>query len=118
MERTVNTKFWYVNQNNSGGSFDFNEEWGITHFLVVEALDKNHAISILENIVDSYPNRGYDCPCCGFRWNLYIYEEEGSNEPEVYEMPVADYVKKESLMWMDSGKEVCVHYLDGRKEWF
>lgn len=64
-------KFFDFSQNNSGGSFVFDEQRGITHFVIVEAMDADHANSVAENI-GLYFNgceSGNDCDCCGDRWS-------------------------------------------------
>lgn len=106
--------FWHVSQNNSGGSFDFNEEYGITHHLVIEAPNVNAANAIYNYLINSYPNRGGDCPCCGDRWGDELYGD-GKETPMVYGQPVQEY--KTWIKFLKE-KEICVHYLDGRKEWF
>jgi len=117
-EVTVKSKFYTFNQNNSGGSFVFDEEAGITHFVVIEALDEKHAISRAEDIGIYFNgvNSGSDCECCGDRW----YEPyDGHEYPEVYGENVRGLgVVKAFSVWMPEGKEVCVHTLDGNKEWY
>lgn len=109
--------FYEFNQNNSGGRFDFNEEKGLTHIVIIEAVDKEEAeykagrIGIYFNGCDT----GRDCSCCGDRWGDLSYEE-GSEAPMHYGEPIA--AAKFGMRWMKPGKEACVHYADGRKEWF
>ena len=102
-------KFFMYNQNNSGGSFDFDEDTGITHYVIVEAESGREADAKFEGIggyFDGCENGG-DCPCCGDRW----YPAEGE--------PVATAFERNRLMpWMPAGKECAVHYADGRVEWF
>jgi hypothetical protein len=114
-----NTKFFTVGQNNSGGDFDFNEEKGITHSLIVEAKDKGHAEQRFSEIISSY-NPSASCPCCGERWpspEHLFYDDDLfiSEYPSIYGYPVSDY--QYQMRWMPDGKEACVHFLDGRKEW-
>lgn len=45
------------------------------------------------------------------QWN-----EDGTPTPTIYGEPVEAYITYHS--WMPAGKEIVVHYLDGRKEWF
>jgi len=109
------SKFWTFDQNNSGGGFDFQPNDGITHFVIIEANDQMHAmqraidIGIYFNGVDT----DTDCPCCGDRWSEPW--NEGTDSPQVFSHPANDY---RGWQWMADGKEICVHYLDGRKEWF
>lgn len=108
------SRFWTFNQNNSGGHFDFQPNDGITHFVIIEANDETHAmqraldIGLYFNGCDA----GTDCDCCGDRWSEPY--GEGDPEPLIYGKPPGEY----DFQWMEDGKETCVHYLDGRKEWF
>lgn len=110
-------EFYTFNQNNSGGSFDFDETAGITHYVIVEAesvddaLDRASAIGLYFDGCST----GRDCSCCGDRWNA-PWEDDGTEKPSIYSTPVEDEVFKHA--WMPEGKEACVHYIDGRKEWY
>lgn len=108
--------FWHFNQNNSGGIFDFDEFSGITVNVIIEADSFNQANSRAEEI-GLYFNgcdTGVDCPCCGNRW--YPAYDEGDIEPMYYGQSVKEAVI--TYNWVTKGKEICVHYLDGRKEWY
>lgn len=107
-------KFWTFNQNNSGGSFDFQPNDGITHFVIIEANDITHAMQRALDI-GLYFNgceSGMDCSCCGDRW--YKPYGDGDEQPMVYDQPAAN---ARGWAWMKKGKEICVHFLDGRKKW-
>lgn len=108
--------FFLYTQNNSGGGFDFDETRGLTHYVIVEAASADEAnerareIGIYFNGCDS----GQDCACCGDRWDeAGSYDEE--DQPEIYGEPAHDFT---GTTWMEPGKEVCVHYADGRKLWY
>lgn len=109
-------KFWTFNQNNTGGSFDYQSKSGITHFVIVEANDQLHAmqramdIGLYFNGVDS----GADCGCCGDRW--YKPDGDGDDQPMIYGEPAANATTL--CAWMPKGREICVHYLTGRKKWY
>ena len=109
MERTVNTKFYEFRQNNSGGSFSNSEKDGIAEYVVIEALNAEHANTIAEGIglyFDGCDN-GNDCPCCGDRW-YRVDESDGSDVPSIYGEPLEN-VKKSFF------RDKCfVHYLDGK----
>lgn len=115
------TKFWTFSQNNSGGSFDYQPNDGITHYVIVEATSLIHALSRAGDI-GLYFNgcdSGMDCSCCGDRWSE-PWDDAGKPEPMVYDKPAAEYSHKKG--WGDMYSlfekgEVCVHYVDGRKEW-
>lgn len=108
--------FFHFSQNNSGGSFDFDEDRGITHHVVIEAKSKDHASAIAQDIGIYFDGvrKGMDCGCCGDRW--YEPYADGDDTPKVYGKSPETY--DSMFMWMDEGKEICVHYLDGRMEWF
>lgn len=109
--------FYHFNQNNSGGSFHFNEEKGITHHVVIEADNPAEANTIAEGIGIYFDGIG-DCECCGTRWDD-VDEYEGEEFPHVYGGEIEKVLNTNHFSrWMEDGKEVCVHYKDGRKEWF
>ena len=108
MERTVNTKFYEYTQNNSGGSFLKSEKDGICEYVIIEALNAEHANTRAEDIGLYFDgcNNGNDCPCCGDRWYM-ADERDGSEVPSIYGEPL-EKIKK------DFYRENCfVHYLDG-----
>lgn len=107
--------FFHYIQNNSGGSFDYDEVAGITHHVIIEAENATLADSKLESIGGYFDGcaNGRDCSCCGDRWYPAY---EGDEEPLVYGNKVTDY--DEMFVWMKPGREIAVHYADGRIEWF
>lgn len=110
-------KFYTYNQNNSGGSFTFDEQAGITHYVIVQAEDLDFAKFRAEKI-GLYFNgcsSGRDCSCCGDRW-YQPWSDDGTDSPEIYGSPVEKTEKP--YFGFDVGKQICVHYVDGRKEWF
>ena len=110
------SKFFEFNQNNSGGGFYFDEEAGITHHVIIEAKNAEGAIHRAEGIGLYWDGvaDGYDCACCGDRW-YPPYGDAGTDQPEHYGTPFKEV--EHIVRWMNEGKEICVHYLDGRKEW-
>ncbi len=68
-ERDV-VKFFEFDQNNSGGSFDIDDERGIGARVYIEAIDANHANARAEQIGLYFDgvDDGRDCGCCGDRW--------------------------------------------------
>ena len=108
--------FEYI-QNNSGGHFDYNKKRGITHFVVIEAANADLANKRAEDIGmywDGCETRR-DCPCCGDRWCPQYDNSDGTEAPEVYGQPVTQATT--GFAWMKSGREIAVHYADGRIEW-
>lgn len=63
------TKLYEISQNNSGGSFQVDEN--LCWKLYIEAKSANDAASLAEGL-GCYWNgcdEGMDCPCCGDRWS-------------------------------------------------
>jgi hypothetical protein len=110
------SKFFEFSQNNSGGSFVFDKDRGLTHYVIIEAENADQASARAQDtgIYFNGCDEGTDCPCCGDRW-YEPYGDEGTDKPEIYGQP---FDKAEHMTrWMEAGHEACVHYLDGRKEW-
>jgi len=110
--------FYTFKQNNSGGHFSFDEEDGITHYVIVEADSNAEAIrkAIDIGIYFNGVEDGADCGCCGDRWCDYV---EGEAYPSIYGRDATTTPIKDLFLmrWMDVGKEACIHYKDGRKVW-
>lgn len=109
--------FYSYNQNNSGGSFQYDAARGISHWVIVEADNETDATIRAEQIGLYFTGYG-DCSCCGNRW----YDSPDSSAvPSVYSaevhpgdlMPRGDFNSK----WID-GYEGFIHYVDGRVEGF
>lgn len=97
MERTIQTKFYEFNQNNSGGHFDVDEN--VCHRVIIEATDEKHAVALFEPMIE---NQSGSCPCCGDRWSSY--------DPDEIELS----------KWKEKGYSVGVysHYKDAEERWF
>jgi len=114
--------FYTFNQNNSGGRFSFNEKAGITHFVIIEADNVDEANSLAEDLGIYFNgcDDGRDCPCCGDRW--YPVDNDSydcKDSPVIYGKSPKEYVTaKDSCLWMNKGKEACVHYKNGKKVWY
>jgi hypothetical protein len=117
-------KFYTFNQNNSGGSFHLDKDAGLTHYVIFQATSKEDTIDRAEKagIYFDGVDDDTDCQCCGDRW--YVpYDDEGTITPEIYGKPVQALIaeakaKRNGMMlWMEEGYEVCVHLLDGTKQW-
>jgi epoxyqueuosine reductase QueG len=115
--------FFEFNQNNTGGSFDFDEKRGISHWVIIEAANAQQANERAESI-GLYFNGcddGVDCSCCGDRWYPQYDEKDGTAEPTIYgekverlsKFPQKDFNHK----WM-KGPEGFIHYLAGGIEPF
>lgn len=109
--------FFHYSQNNSGGTFTFDEANGITHHVVIEAIDANKANAKAEEIGIYFDgcDSGTDCSCCGDRWNP-VGSNDGDESPMVYGTSVDRAI--DGHTWMKEGMEICVHYLNGEKNWY
>jgi len=108
---------WFTfSQNNSGGSFVYDEKRGLTHFVVIEAATAAEANARAEAIGLYWDgcDSGRDCECCGDRW--YPADGEGDAEPLVYGEP-ADAVDLWSV-WMKPGREIAVHPKSTPIRWY
>lgn len=111
--------FYHYHQNNSGGQFELDNEAGLAPEVIIEANDVSHAnrravdIGLYFNGVAA----GKDCPCCGDRWAPAL-PSDGAQSPEVYGRHAAAFVASDKFHWAERGREVAVHYLDGRVEWY
>lgn len=113
--------FYTYMQNNSGGSFVHDEIAGISHFVIVEADNPDHANERAEEI-GLYFNGcdlGVDCDCCGDRWYAQYARgdnhDDGTELPTVYGDPVKDGLipfTRYSIKWI-KGAEGYIHYADG-----
>lgn len=97
MKKQLESKFYEFNQNNSGGSFDVDEN--ICHRVVIEAFNQEEAISKIKPMIE---NQSESCPCCGDRWSIYYPEEVNFSEFKEKGYPV----------------EVYSHYEDAEDRWF
>ncbi len=115
---TNETRFFAYGQNNSGGVFDLTDD--VTHWVIIEAVDAAEANAKLEHLGGYFNGceSGRDCDCCGDRWYEQSHEDAGDPMPLIWGQTPAEYVADRTYLWMPKGKEVVVHYADGRKEWF
>ncbi len=108
-------KFYTFNQNNSGGSFDIDDD--IAHYVIIEAANANEANNKAKSIGIYFDgvDKDIDCPCCGDRWSPN-WADDGSDEPEIYgEEITSDFYD----MFTPIGKPVChIYYADGNKKTF
>jgi hypothetical protein len=103
------SKFFHFSQNNSGGSYDFNADKGITHHVIVEAENAADANRRAEEIGLYFDGEG-DCPCCGNRWSDQFSDEEGTEAPEVYGDSLEEVTP--GIVWRENKPEIAVHYLN------
>jgi hypothetical protein len=113
-QRVINTKFYTFRQNNSGGSFRRDDS--VNHYVIIEATSAEHANIIAEEkgIYFNGVEEGYDCSCCGDRWER-VEEYDGTDEPAMYgeninvNLPVTEGTKPNVIIYyMDNSKAVGV----------
>ena len=113
-QRQITTKFFHYPQNNSGGHFHF-EKSGITHHVLIEAINAKHADFRAEEVGIYFDGceSDIDCSCCGDRWDRAY--GDGDEEPMIYGQKASEY---KDINWMKENPEIVVHYLDGKIEWY
>lgn len=114
--------FFQYTQNNSYGTFDYDEEAGIGPYVIVEADDAVGADWRAERIGLYFDGEG-DCPCCGNRWSsahlAWWAATPGDRVPSIYGEPVAEnYVqapKDSSVKGIraEHKYELFIHYIEG-----
>lgn len=109
--------FYEFDQNNSGGSFDFDEDAGITRIVIIEADDAEEANYKARRIGLYFGGSG-DCPCCGDRWYEQWGGDKGDDVPSSFGTPVQDVEWGVGLnyKWIKDGPEVYVHFKDGLRQ--
>lgn len=117
--------FYDFRQNNSGGSFVYDANSGISIHVIVEADNEFAAKNKAETIGIYFDgcSTGRDCSCCGDRWSDYV---DGEVVPSIYgtevkpnqDYPAADE-KSFGTKWRPEGEpDGFIHYADGRVEGF
>jgi hypothetical protein len=104
MKRTVNTKFYTFRQNNSGGYDIINDD--VAKYLIIEATSATEAINSMYQVTKNYSEY---CSCCGERWSSYLDDEDGTDDPMVYDRKVKEIEP-------EYGGSVIIYYFDGSKE--
>lgn len=111
---TVDTKFYTMRQNNSGGDFLVDHKAGIGLIVIVEALDVDDAERRANDIVSDHSQF---CPCCVDRWNTEFFDDEASDEPTIYGKPLE--LHEPSFTCVDS-EDCYTHKINGdidHKRW-
>lgn len=107
MKEEIKTKFFTFNQNNSGGYFVNNDEYGVAEYIIIESVSAKLAWKKLVDIGDNVPGMFDYCPCCGERWSDWIDDSDGKDEPMIFGEPINN-CKKEIFR-----DKAFVHYLNG-----
>ena len=104
-------KFYYYDQNNSGGSFDKDFGYGI----IIEAETAEKADEKAEEIGLYFDGceDGLDCPCCGDRWSRAI-ERFGYDEPSMY----TTKHNRNGEVYLSWDMAVTIYYANGTEEKF
>ena len=105
--------FYLFDQNNSGGSFDFNEEEGITLTVVIQAENAENANKRAEEIGLYFDgcNNEIDCDCCGDRWST-VEENKWDKISKLSEL--RDRI---SFGDVSEGKEIAIHWANKNFTW-
>lgn len=106
--------FHTFRQNNTGGSFDFDMERGISHFVVVEGDNLDEIMDTARQIGLYFDGSG-DCSCCGNRWYAPWDKDDLTETPKIYDVEVPDGEPKDLLTkWMGTNPEGFIHYKAGK----
>ena len=105
------SKFYTFSQNNSGGSFVYSKNTGVSHFVIIEAHTAKEANRYAEDIGIYFDgcSKGRDCRCCGDRW-YETSDRDGEPSPMIYSKPVG---KHRDLFIKDGQCHSFIHMLDG-----
>ena len=106
--------FYEFRQNNSGGSFNYNERAGITTLVIIEAESAKQANERAENDLGLYFDGcaiGADCSCCGDRWHS-VDECDGNKTPSMYGRPLEQWDRGVGPCFSERF-DVAIHYADG-----
>lgn len=88
-------KWFTFRQNNSGGSFDRNEN--VSEHVCIQAPSASEANDIAENlgIYFNGVEDGMDCECCGDRWYPAWDRLDTADAPLIYGKPAVDRPQKD-----------------------
>lgn len=100
-------KFYDFNQNNSGGYFIYNEEFGVGEVMIIEAENYEMANAKLNMIGDEVDGFHSYCSCCGERWSEKYDESDAEDFPHIYSNNLE---KSELPSWC---KAIYIHYANG-----
>jgi hypothetical protein len=107
-------KFYLYDQNNSGGFFVYDENFGEN--VLIEARSSGEANEKMQDM-GCYGHSV--CDCCGERWSMF-YGEDSWGVHKTAEEVIAKYAPPAVIdpqrPW-ERGQQLVIHYLDGRIEW-
>lgn len=84
----INLRWFTYQQNNSGGSFDIDEQ--VAQTVIIQAGSPEEADRLAENIGIYFHGcqTGMDCSCCGDRWSEAY--DDGDDVPSLYGEPITE----------------------------
>lgn len=106
----VTTRFYPFVQNNSGGRYRLNLNNGIAHNVIIEAKNYREANAKAEEIGMAF-DMSDSCECCGSRWSEQWGEQNGTEEPKLYDQTLKEFYTDPRGWFKDS--TTVVHYYDG-----
>ena len=110
--------FFDYAQNNSGGSYTYNHNAGISEHVIIEAANVDEANRRAEDIGLYFDGceSGYDCECCGDRWYQQYSDRNATDTPMVHGVKDASagVVKAPTYYHTHTNGEpfAYIHYLD------
>lgn len=110
-------RFYEFHQNNSGGTFDYDDDRGIAELVIVEAYSADEATSTAKSI-GLYFGGGYDCECCGDRWSEPWSDDSGYAFPSHYGGALEEVERGYGRRFREEERlpYAYVHYLNGTIE--
>lgn len=104
--KVLSVDFYEFDQNNSGGTFDVDEN--VCHRVIIEATSQEHACAIFEPMIYSQTS---SCACCGDRWspeyadkiNIAKIIQDGWKVTHYSTTDISDPTNKlvEEMIWAD-----------------
>jgi hypothetical protein len=130
IETVTKEVVWFeYRQNNSGGSFEINDDVSI--YVLIQADDRVSANRKAEEVGIYFDgvSEGHDCSCCGDRWSepwdeleeFSVYSWAGKGDSRKIYDNVLDYAQAlaDGDMWAEKGKpSVIVYFANGVKRTF
>jgi hypothetical protein len=106
--------FYRYDQNNSGGSFETNDN--VACNVIIEAESAKEADARAEEVGIYFDdNCQIDCPCCGSRWSRAWSDDSGKETPQINGKDPADF----RCTWTKVGKPYAhIYYKNGTKTSF
>lgn len=104
--------YFHFSQNNSGGSFDIDENVARHVIIQAHSVREAHRIASDVGIYFNGCDSGQDCSCCGDRWSEIWSDSDGTSTPLIY----GEDPEKYDDMFTRANQPIChVYKLDGTK---